>query len=253
MLRLPKLEYTAPDSVEGVLDVLAEHAGRARLLAGGTDLLPNMKHGIEEADVVVSLRNLPGASAVEVQADGSLRLGAMLSLEALAAHPLVRERFAALSRAAGLVAGPHHRRMGTLGGNVCLNTRCVYVNQTHFWREALGYCLKKDGTACHVVKGGKRCVAAASNDTAPVLMTLGASLHVVGRERGPRDVPVDDFFVQDGIHNKDLLPDELLLDYRVYAAHRDGDAGGVPADASTGVDEQSADAHEHANTNQEGA
>lgn len=217
MLRLPKLDYVAPESVDEVLDVLAQHGGRARLLAGGTDLLPNMKHGIEEADVVVSLRNLPGANAVEVQPDDSLRLGAMLSLEALAEHPLVGQRFPALTGAAGLVAGPHHRRMGTLGGNVCLNTRCVYINQTHFWREALGFCLKKDGTACHVVKGGKRCVAAASNDTAPVLMTLGASLHIAGRERGERDVPITDFFVQDGVYNKDLQPDELLLHVDVPA------------------------------------
>jgi 4-hydroxybenzoyl-CoA reductase subunit beta len=101
--------------------------------------------------------------------------------------------------------------MGTLGGNVCLNTRCVYVNQTHFWRDALGYCLKKDGTECHVVRGGSRCVAAASNDTAPVLTTLDAQLVLVSRARGERVVPVADFYLRDGIHNKVLEPDELLV------------------------------------------
>jgi 4-hydroxybenzoyl-CoA reductase subunit beta len=100
--------------------------------------------------------------------------------------------------------------MGTLGGNVCLNTRCVYINQTHFWREALGYCLKKDGEACHVVKGGKRCVAAASNDTAPVLTTYAARLVLQSRDRGARELPVGDFYVKDGIFNKALEPDEML-------------------------------------------
>ena len=210
MLRLPAFAYAAPESIDGVLAALAERPGRARLLAGGTDLLPNLKHGIEEADVVVSLQHVPELSGVRELKDGALELGAMLTLEALAGEARVARRYPSLARAAGLVAGPHHRRMGTLGGNVCLNTRCVYINQTYFWRSALGYCLKKDGDVCHVVKGGKRCVAAASNDTAPVLMTLGARLVIQSAARGRREVGVADFFVKDGIYNKALQPDELL-------------------------------------------
>ncbi len=210
MLRLPAFAYAAPDSVDGVLAALAERPGRARLIAGGTDLLPNLKHGIEEADVVVSLRHVAELRGVAELPGGGLRLGAMTTLEEVAGDALVRGRYPSLARAAGLVAGPHHRRMGTLGGNVCLNTRCVYINQTYFWREALGFCLKKDGELCHVVKGGKRCVAAASNDTAPVLMTLGARLALASAARGRRELPVADFFVKDGVHNKQLLPDELL-------------------------------------------
>jgi 4-hydroxybenzoyl-CoA reductase subunit beta len=210
VLRLPAFAYAAPDSIDGVLAALAEAPGRARLLAGGTDLLPNLKHGIEEADVVVSLKHVPELSGVRELDDGALELGAMLTLEALAGETAVARRYPSLARAAGLVAGPHHRRMGTLGGNVCLNTRCVYINQTYFWRSALGYCLKKDGELCHVVKGGKRCVAAASNDTAPVLMTLGARLVIQSRARGRRELAVADFFVKDGIYNKALQPDELL-------------------------------------------
>ena len=227
MLRLPAFAYAAPDSVAGVLDALAAAApGRARVIAGGTDLLPNLKHGIEEADVVVSLRDvaelrgvseLRGAEAAEAGVpEGSLRLGATTLLEEVAGHPLVRERYRSLAQAAGLVAGPHHRRMGTIGGNVCLNTRCVYINQTHFWRSALGFCLKKDGEACHVVKGGKRCVAAASNDTAPPLMTHDARLLVARRDAATglvqrRQLPLAEFFVKDGVHNNTLAPDELLL------------------------------------------
>lgn len=210
MLRLPTFRYESPATVDEAVALLAEHPGRARLLAGGTDLLPNLKHGIEDADIVISLARLSGIDGVTETTDGGLELGAMVSLEALSAHPLVKARYPALATAAGLVAGPHHRRMGTLGGNVCLNTRCVYINQTHFWREALGFCLKKDGEACHVVKGGKRCVAAASNDTAPVLTTLGATLRLRSRDRGVRELPIAEFYVQDGVYNKALEPDELL-------------------------------------------
>jgi 4-hydroxybenzoyl-CoA reductase subunit beta len=210
MLRLPEFTYESPDSVDGVLALLADADRRPRLLAGGTDLLPNLKHGIEEAGTVVSLANVPGLDGISETSDGGLELGALVTLEALAAHAAVRARYPALATAAGLVAGPHHRRMGTLGGNVCLNTRCVYINQTHFWREALGYCLKKDGSACHVVKGGKRCVAAASNDTAPVLSLLGAELVIASAVGGERRVKVTDFYVQDGVFNKALEPHELV-------------------------------------------
>ena len=217
MLRLPAFIHAAPKSLDEVLSLLAEHGPRARLLAGGTDLLPNLKHGIEVAERLVSLRGVPGLAGLEELPDGSLRLGAMTTLEDVARDRRVAARVPSLARAAGLVAGPHHRRMGTLGGNVCLNTRCVYINQTHFWRSALGYCLKKDGDACHVVKGGKRCVAAASNDTAPVLMSLGARLAIASRARGRREVEVADFFVKDGVYNKALQPDELLVSVIVPA------------------------------------
>jgi len=210
VLRLPPFEYAAPASVNEALDLLATPGRRARLLAGGTDLLPNLKHGIEEAEVVVSLRRVAELRGIEPLPDGGLRIGAMTTLEDVARHPLVCKRHASVAQAAGLVAGPHHRRMGTLGGNVCLNTRCVYINQTYFWREALGFCLKKDGDLCHVVKGGKRCVAAASNDTAPPLMTFGARLVIASAARGRRELPLADFFVKDGVHNKVLQSDELL-------------------------------------------
>jgi 4-hydroxybenzoyl-CoA reductase subunit beta len=210
VLRLPAFEYAAPTTVDGVLAALAERPGRARLLAGGTDLLPNLKHGIEEADVVVSLQHVAELRGISSTADGGLRIGAMTALEEVARHPAIRQRWASVAQAAGIVAGPHHRRMGTIGGNVCLNTRCVYINQTYFWREALGFCLKKDGDVCHVVKGGKRCVAAASNDTAPPLMTFGARLLLRSAAGGAREVPLEEFFVKDGVYNKALKPDELL-------------------------------------------
>ncbi|MFT7462189.1 MAG: 4-hydroxybenzoyl-CoA reductase subunit beta [Pseudohongiellaceae bacterium] len=217
MLRLPTFDHLSPTTIDGVLEILAENPGQARLLAGGTDLLPNLKHGIESAETLVSLGRVPGLAGIEASDHGALTLGALVSLEDLAANEVVAARQPALVTAAGLVAGPHHRRMGTLGGNVCLNTRCVYINQSYFWREALGFCIKKDGTECHVVKGGKRCVAAASNDTAPVLMVAGAELLIASRERGQRTVPMTEFYVKDGVFNKQLEPDEMLLEVRVPA------------------------------------
>jgi 4-hydroxybenzoyl-CoA reductase subunit beta len=104
--------------------------------------------------------------------------------------------------------------MGTLGGNLCLDTRCVYINQTYFWRSALGFCLKKDGTLCHVIAGGKRCVAAASNDTAPVLLALDASVKLIS-PRGERVVPLAKFYLADGVRNIALEPGELLVEARV--------------------------------------
>src|SRR5207244_8752511 len=130
------------------------------------------------------------------EADG-LHLGPLLSLSELAAHPGVRRDFPSLTKAASLVAGPQLRNMGTLGGNLCLDTRCTYYNQTRFWREALGFCLKKDGVHCHVVPQGKRCVAAHSSDVAPVLIALEAQVEIQGR-RGARVIGVEDFFVGDG-------------------------------------------------------
>ncbi len=215
MLRLPKFELARPERIEDALALLAEHGERAQILAGGTDLVPNMKHELFTPDVVVSLARIPGLVGVRVERDGTLRIGAMTTLDALAHDPLVRERAPALAQAASLISGPQLRRMGTLGGNVMLDTRCQWYNQTHFWRSALGFCLKKDGTLCHVVAGGKKCVAAASNDTAPALMTLRAALVFRGQE-GARTIAIDDLYKADGIYNK-KTKGEILTEVRIPA------------------------------------
>jgi 4-hydroxybenzoyl-CoA reductase subunit beta len=213
MLPLPIFKHYAPTSIDEAVALMAEHGSAARLIAGGTDLLPNMKHGLEEPDHVVSLERVGELVGIEAD-DSELVIGAMTRLADVAKHPAVVAHAPALAQACGLVGGPHHRRMGTIGGNVCLDTRCVYYNQTHFWREALGFCLKKDGTACHVVTSGKNCVAAASNDSAPALMALDAKLDLTG-PRGSRTLSVNDFYTADGIRNTIKAPDELLTRVRV--------------------------------------
>lgn len=222
MLRLPAFELLRPTTLEEALDMLAEHGDGAVPLAGGTDLLPNMKHRLLEPEVVVSLAGIDELRGIESAAGGGLRIGATTTLARIAADEGVRQAAPALAQAAGLVAGPQIRRQATLGGNVLLDTRCQWYNQTYFWRQALGFCLKKDGTVCHVVEGGSRCVAAASNDTAPPLMTRGAVLEIAGPS-GRREVVLDEWWVNDGIRNHRLARGELLVAVRLPpppAGHR---------------------------------
>ncbi len=213
MLTLPPFEYHSPRSLEEAISLLSKFQGQVKVIAGGTDLLPNMKHRLFTPAHVVGLRGINGLDSIREEA-GVIRLGAMCTIAQLAQDSTVRTRLPSLADAASQIAGPQLREMGTLGGNLCLDTRCVYYNQTYFWRHALGFCLKKDGTVCHVVQAGNRCVAAASNDTAPVLMTLNAGLRLVG-PKGMRDVPVLKFYTPDGIQNTVLEPDELVVEARV--------------------------------------
>ncbi len=213
MLRLPPYRYHRPSTVAEAVSLAGAYAGDAMFIAGGTDLIPNMKHRLFEPGHLIALKGIDGLKGI-AEENGHLRIGATETLTSVARSPEVRERFPALSAAAGHIAGPQLRNAGTIGGNLCLDTRCTYYNQTAFWRDALGYCLKKDGDVCHVTKVGTKCVAAHSADTPPVLMTLDAVAVLVGAE-GEREVPVRDFFVTDGILNTQRAPDEIVTELRV--------------------------------------
>jgi 4-hydroxybenzoyl-CoA reductase subunit beta len=215
MMTLPAVEVLHPASVAEAVEALRANPG-ARVLAGGTDIVPNLKYGMYETQQLVALRGL-SKELRYVREDGGLRLGALCSIDELAQSEVIKARAPALADACAQIAGPQLRRMGTLGGNLCLDTRCVYINQSYFWRSALGFCLKKDGTLCHVVAGGRRCVAAASNDTAPVLLALDASARMVA-PRGERTVPLREFYLADGLHNTVLEPDELLVEVVIPSA-----------------------------------
>ena len=222
MLRMPKFELEQPGSLEAALALLADTSVNSMVVAGGTDLLPNLKHELFTPQRVVSLARIPELRGVRALEGGWLAIGAMTRLDEVAADERLRAQAPALAQACSLVAGPQLRTMGTLGGNVLLDTRCQWYNQTYFWRQALGFCLKKDGTLCHVVEGGSMCVAAASNDSAPALMTLGAEL-VFARAGARRVVPIADLWVADGAMNKKLEPGEVLTEIRLpprSAGHR---------------------------------
>jgi 4-hydroxybenzoyl-CoA reductase subunit beta len=221
MLRLHEYRYHRPTSLSGALELLGDHPD-AMPIAGGTDLMPNMKHGLWTPHHLVALKKIRELNGISVAEDadrpdderGEIIIGAAETLNTVAAHPAVRSYLPSLAAAAGLVAGPQIRNQGTIGGNVCLDTRCTYYNQSHFWRHALGYCLKKDGDICHVTKVGKKCVAAHSADTATVLISLGASLELVS-PAAVRTVPASDFFIADGEWNTVRRRDEILTRIRV--------------------------------------
>jgi 4-hydroxybenzoyl-CoA reductase subunit beta len=212
LLRLPPFRYVAPRTAREAARVLAEHGPDAMAVAGGTDLYPNMKRRQFTPKVLVGLRGLP--DAVRIAADGSLTLGAMATLSDVAAHPAVLARWPAVARAAGLVSSPSLRNAGTIGGNLCVDTRCNYYNQTEFWRASIGYCLKKDGDICLVAPGSDKCWALSSSDTAPVMIALGAEATLVGPD-GERRIPVSQIYGRDGIQYLVKRPDEVLTEIHV--------------------------------------
>jgi 4-hydroxybenzoyl-CoA reductase subunit beta len=179
------------------------------VVAGGTDLYPNMKRRQQEPPVVIGLRTVRGLGGVVATPTG-LSIGATTSLHDVATHPSVRDRYPALANAAGLVSTPHLRRMGTLGGNLCLDTRCTYYDQTYHWRKSIDFCLKKDGAICWVAPGSARCWAVSSSDTAPVAVALRAQFRLVSAQ-GERRVPATDFFADDGIAYLTRRSDEILV------------------------------------------
>jgi len=209
MLTLPRFEWAQPTTVDEALALMDGARGEVLVVAGGTDAVPNLKHRLHEPRRIVHLGRVAALRHIDEGADGT-HLGALVTLAELTRHAAVRRDFPGLAKAASMVAGPQLRNMGTVGGNLCLDTRCTYYNQTHFWREALGFCLKKDGTACHVVTAGKRCVAAHSSDVAPMLIALGARVEIASRV-GRREIAVEDFFVNDGAKNNVLEPGDLVI------------------------------------------
>src|SRR5688572_4075868 len=213
MLRLHSYEFHRPRSLDAALELVAAHPDDAMLIAGGTDVMPNMKHRLFTPNHLIGIKGLPELRGIYTTHD-ELVIGASETLSDVARNPLVRKHATSLAQAAGSVAGPQLRNMGTIGGNLCLDTRCTYYNQTFFWRDALGFCLKKDGTVCHVTKVGKKCVAAHSADTPPVLMTLDGVIDLVSAA-GTRTVSVADFFIADGIWNTVRKPNEIVARVRV--------------------------------------
>ena len=212
MIRLPDFRYLAPRTVrEAALMLAAEGAaeGAAFPLSGGTDLLPNMKRRQQTPSVLVGLRGIAGLHGME---NGrGLRLGAGLTLTSLVRSPQLRASWRALWEAAIQVATPHLRTMGTLGGNLCLDTRCNYYDQTHAWRKAISFCMKKDGVTCWVAPASRRCLAVSSTDTAPALLALNARVRLVG-PGGERVLPLEALYANDGIHYLTKAPDEILTD-----------------------------------------
>ena len=229
MMRLPHFTYRSPTTVREAAELLAAPGG-AMLVAGGTDLLPNMKRRQQVPRTLIGLRRVTALRAISagpqgaalhvagathasdagrVLSDPALTIGAGVTLTELVRDPRVRESYGALWQASSQVATPHLRNMGTLGGNLCLDTRCNYYDQNYEWRKSIDFCMKKDGKICWVATSSAKCLAVSSTDTAPALLALGAQVTLVSAN-GTRQVAASDLYQNDGIHYLTRRPDEIL-------------------------------------------
>lgn len=213
-MRLPSFEYLEPQSLSEASSMLAAHKGEARLVSGGTDLLVLMKQRVVTPPYVVNLKSVGGLSYIDYDGKKGLRIGPLTTLRTVASSPIVKEQFPILAEAADRVASPLIRNNATIGGNIALDNKCWYYNQSHDWRRGWAPCLKRGGDVCHVVKGGKRCFSVHCSDTVPALIALGAELDIVSSQ-GKRTLALEKFHTGVGETPNVLGPDEIISEIRV--------------------------------------
>ncbi len=205
---LPEFRLAHPRNIAEAIAARSEHPD-SRFIAGGSDLLVNLRHGLGRPDLLIDLSGIDELAEIDT-GDGGMRIGAGVTIAALARHPTIAAHYRAAKQAAEAIAGPGHRVMGTVGGNLCLDTRCIFYNQSEWWRRANGYCLKHRGEICHVAPQGKRCHAAFTGDLAPALLALGAEVEIAGAD-GKRRIPLEKLYVEDGLAHLAFAADELVI------------------------------------------
>lgn len=216
MLRLPPFTYLEPRTLKEALRLKEETGPSSMYVAGGTDLYPNLKRRHQEPKIVISLARIRALrpSPRRGKLAGPLRLAPLTTLTELVEDAAIQTRYPVVARAAAVISTPILRNMGTLGGNLCLDTRCNYYNQSYEWRKAINFCLKKDGAVCWVAPSSPRCWAVNSSDLAPVMVALDAEFVLVG-PRGERVVTAGDFYRNDGIQYLNKDPAEILAEVRL--------------------------------------
>jgi 4-hydroxybenzoyl-CoA reductase subunit beta len=221
MLRLPDFTFRQPRNVREAADILAGEGSKAMLVAGGTDLWPKMKRRQMEPRVVIALGHLTELRGMTGSPGSGLRLGPNLTLRELERNPVLLSRYPAVAEAARSISSPPLKTMGTLGGNLCVDTRCFYYDQTYEWRQSIHFCLKKDGETCWVAPGSPRCWAVSSTDLAPVMLALNARIHLVSKS-GERCIEATEMYANDGIAYLRKRPDEIVtaIDLPPVAADR---------------------------------
>jgi 4-hydroxybenzoyl-CoA reductase subunit beta len=212
-MSLPSFQLLRPTNLDEVLAFIARHDGDLKVIAGGTDLLPSMKQKLFTPSYVLDLRGVGELRGIRKVPGNGLEIGALTTLSEVEHSPVIRKDYPVLHEAVKTVASPVLRNMGTLGGNICLDTRCLWYNQSLLWRKSCGFCLKKEGNLCHVAPGGSFCWAAFSGDTPPALLCVGAEIEIAG-PNGVRRTPLSEFYVNDGIARLHLASNEIVT--RVY-------------------------------------
>ena len=208
-MSLPEFRLLRPRTLEEALAHLAGHKGNIRVLAGGTDLIPSMRQKLFEPQYVLDLRGISTLRGIKPQPDSGVEIGALTTLHEIERADNLRARYPVLTEAAATVASPVLRNIGTIGGNICLDTRCLWYNQSLTWRKGCGFCIKKDGDLCHVAPGGTKCWAAFSGDTPPALLCLNAEIEIASAA-ATRRVALADFYTGLGDNYRALQPHELV-------------------------------------------
>jgi 4-hydroxybenzoyl-CoA reductase subunit beta len=213
-MKLPKFEFIQPHSLQEACSILEANDRKAALLAGGTALMVSLRYRLSKPAVVIGLKGLSALDYVGRNGSGGLVIGSMVTLETLEKTPLVLNECAPLAQAVQLVAVPSIRHKATIGGNLCLDTRCIYYNQSEFWRSSLKACFKRGGDVCHAVEKGRRCQAVYQGDLGPVLLALGAEVKIAS-SNGEKVIPLAEFFTGRGEKPNVLKPEEILVEIRI--------------------------------------
>ena len=210
-MRLPKFVYRTPHTVAEAVQVFADAGPEAQFVAGGTDLYPNMKRRQQMPKTVISVMRLPELNQISGEGKSGIRIGASVTLTDIVENAIIKRDYPVIASAARTISTPILRNMGTIGGNLLLDTRCNYYDQNYEWRKAINFCLKKDGDICWVAPGSPKCWAVQSSDLVPVMVAIGAKFRLVS-SAGERMIDAAEFYKDDGIDYMNKRPDELLVD-----------------------------------------
>jgi 4-hydroxybenzoyl-CoA reductase subunit beta len=211
MMRLPKFDYRAPREIAEALKIMAGSGPEGQFVAGGTDLYPNMKRRQQMPKTVISVMRVPELNQISGDGKSGIRIGASVTLTDIVDHPVINRDYPVVAHAARTISTPILRNMGTIGGNLLLDTRCNYYDQNYEWRKGINFCLKKDGDVCWVAPGSSKCWAVQSSDLVPVMVAIGAKFRLAST-LGERMIEAAGFYNDDGIDYLHKRPDELLVD-----------------------------------------
>jgi 4-hydroxybenzoyl-CoA reductase subunit beta len=214
MMRLPKFDYRTPRTIAEAVKIMAGSGPEGQFVAGGTDLYPNMKRRQQTPLTVISVMRVPELNQITGDGKSGIRIGASVTLTDICEHPLINRDYPVVARAARTISTPILRNMGTIGGNLLLDTRCNYYDQNYEWRKGINFCLKKDGDVCWVAPGSSKCWAVQSSDLVPVMVAIGAKLRFAST-LGERTVDAAGLYNDDGIDYLHKRPDELLIDIQL--------------------------------------